>query len=64
MYPWSECVCLCADLQEDAAYPTEQLNSLLGFILYDGVIGLHGQNVVLKERGRKDRKTPIQKRRV
>lgn len=41
------------DLQEDASYATEQLHSLLGFILDDGVIGPHSQNVVLQEkRGR------------
>lgn len=39
--------CACTDLQEDASNAAEQLHSLLGLILDDGVIGLHSQNVVL-----------------
>lgn len=38
------------DLQEDASYSTEQLYSLLGLILDDGVVGLHSQNIVLWNR--------------
>ena len=49
------CVCCFANLQEDASYTTEQLHSLVGFILDDGVIGLHSQNIVLMERERKER---------
>lgn len=41
---------MCADLQEDASYATEQLHFLQGFILNDGVVGLHSQNIVLRER--------------
>lgn len=43
-------MCVCTDLQEDASYSTEQLYSLLGLILDDGVVGLHSQNVVLETR--------------
>lgn len=39
--------CVCTDLQEDASYSTEQLYSLMGLILDDGLVGLHSQNIVL-----------------
>lgn len=39
--------CVCTDLQEDASNSAEQLHSLLGLILDDGVVGLHSQNIVL-----------------
>lgn len=38
-----------ADLQEDASDATEQLHPLLGLVLDDGVIRLHGQYVVLRD---------------
>lgn len=44
------CVSKFVNLQEDASYTTEQLHLLLGLILDDGVIGLHCQNVVLREK--------------